>query len=101
MPVKPSEKEDEYFTQIEQEMKKRVEERKAKRSSDEERLRLKTLHFMKCPKCGADLTELDFKGVKIDECPDCRGMWLDQGEYDALLKIETPALGKLFALFKK
>lgn len=101
MTVKPTEREDEYFVRIEQEMKKQTEERKKKHASKEEREKLRELHFMKCPKCGIDLIEIDFKGMKIDECSDCRGMWLDAGEFDALVKIEKPVLKRLFNVFKK
>jgi hypothetical protein len=101
MPVKPTEREDEYFVRIEQELKKQTEERKKKDASKEEREKLRELHFMKCPKCGIDLIEIDFKGMKIDECSDCRGMWLDAGEFDALAKIEKPVLERLFNVFKK
>jgi Zn-finger nucleic acid-binding protein len=37
-------------------------------------------HFMKCPKCGADLHETEFHHLKVDRCPDCSGMWFDAGE---------------------
>ena len=56
---------------------------------------------MKCPKCGMDLVELDFKGMLIDECPTCRGMWLDAGEFDSLVNVEKSSLEKLFKIFKK
>jgi hypothetical protein len=26
------------------------------------------------------------KGVEIDYCPDCRGVWLDRGELDKILE---------------
>ena len=101
MPVKPTEQEDEYFLRIEQEMKKHIRERTKKQVSKEEKEKLRELHFMKCPKCGMDLIEIDFKGIKIDECPSCRGMWLDSGEFDALAKIKKTVLGRLFGVFKK
>ena len=101
MPLKPTEQEDEYFARIEQELKKKIEAQKKKHASKEERERLKELHFMKCPKCGLDLVEIDFKGMKIDECSSCRGMWLDAGEFDALVKIEKPVLERLLAVFLK
>jgi hypothetical protein len=101
MPVKPTDHEDEYFTRIEQEMKKLREERQKKQSSKEEREKLRELHFMKCPKCGMDLIEISFKGMKIDECSTCKGMWLDSGELDALAKIEKPVLERLFSVFKQ
>ena len=101
MQVKPTEREEEYFVRIEQEMQKQREERKKKHASKEASEKLRELHFMKCPKCGIDLIEIDFKGMKIDECLDCRGMWLDAGELDTLAKIEKPVLERLFNVFKK
>jgi acetyl-CoA carboxylase beta subunit len=101
MQEKPTEREEEYFVRIEQEMKKQREEQSKKHASKEQLEKLKELHFMKCPKCGTDLIEMDFKGMKIDECSACRGMWLDAGEFDALAKIEKPVLKKLFDVFKK
>jgi acetyl-CoA carboxylase beta subunit len=101
MQEKPTEREEEYFVRIEQEMKKQREEQSKKQASKEQQEKLKELHFMKCPKCGTDLIEIDFKGMKIDECSVCRGMWLDAGEFDALAKIEKPVLEKLFDVFKK
>ena len=35
---------------------------------------------MKCADCKTDLQQLDFKGIKIEECPGCRGRWFDRGE---------------------
>jgi hypothetical protein len=101
MPVKPTEQEDEYFARIEREMKEKIAEQQKKHASKEEREKLKELHFMKCPKCGMDLIEIDFNGMKIDECTDCRGMWLDAGEFDAMARIDKPVLKKLFNVFRK
>jgi len=100
MPIKPTEHEDEYFARLEQEMKNKIKEQKSKRASKEERENLRKLHFMKCPKCGMDLMEIDFKGMKIDECSACRGIWLDAGELDAMAKMDKPILQRLFNMFK-
>jgi uncharacterized protein len=100
MPIKPTEHEDEYFARLEQEMKSKIKEQKSKRASKEERENLRKLHFMKCPKCGTDLMEIDFKGMKIDECSACRGIWLDAGEFDAMAKMDKPVLQRLFNMFK-
>jgi len=37
-----------------------------------------------CPKCGVSLHSKDHLGVTIDECSDCGGIWLDQGELEAI-----------------
>ena len=41
---------------------------------------------MKCPVC-KDVTLLmsEKKGVEIDYCPDCRGIWLDRGELEKII----------------
>lgn len=42
-------------------------------------------HFMNhCPKCGEKLEEVKFHGVNIDRCNSCKGIWLDDGELDAI-----------------
>ena len=41
---------------------------------------------MKCPHCkDKDLVMSERKGVEVDYCPDCRGIWLDKGELDKIL----------------
>ena len=44
---------------------------------------------MKCPVC-KDVTLLisEKKGIEIDYCPECRGIWLDRGELEKLLEAE-------------
>lgn len=101
MPVKPTDHEDDYFARIEQELKKKLAEKHRLQPAADESKKLRELHFMKCPKCGMDLIEMDFKGMKIDECSGCRGMWLDAGEFDAMSRIEKPVMEKLFKLFRE
>jgi uncharacterized protein len=43
---------------------------------------------MRCPSCGGQLVELERSGVRIDACRQCRGVWLDRGELDAILERE-------------
>ena len=49
-----------------------------------ERERLKELHWMCCPKCGGELDEITFRGVKVDKCFACGGVYLDDGELEQL-----------------
>lgn len=76
--------EDEFFAKQSAELvgkarEKQLEEaRKAERAS----------HRMKCPKCGGDLVEEDYKGVLIDRCPDCNGLWFDAGEVEKMSEVE-------------
>lgn len=44
---------------------------------------------MKCPNCNETLIMADRQGVEIDYCPKCRGVWLDRGELDKIIKRST------------
>lgn len=101
MPVKPSSKEEEYFSRIDLEKRKVIEEEKHKKIADEEKNQLKKLHYMRCPKCGMELSEIDHKGITIDKCFSCDGIWLDAGEFESIAKLESGAMNKLFNVFKK
>lgn len=37
---------------------------------------------MKCPADNETLVMTERRGVEIDYCPKCRGVWLDRGELD-------------------
>ncbi len=93
---KPTESEDEYFARLEFEKLKKAEQEKQQRLAGAEKKRLRDLHFMKCPKCGMELIEIDYKQLKIDKCSSCDGVWLDAGELDAVQKIEKSLLGRIF-----
>ena len=41
---------------------------------------------MRCPLCNVKMREVPRRGVKIDVCPECRGVWLDAGEMEKLLE---------------
>jgi hypothetical protein len=38
-----------------------------------------------CPKCGASLVAIHYKGIAIDKCSRCQGIWLDSGELERML----------------
>ena len=98
--MKPSEREAEYITRMEFD-KKKVEAEKHKKLKEEEKKKLRELHNMRCPKCGMELIEIDYKGIKVDKCSECEGIWLDAGETEAVAKLEKGGLDKLFSVFKK
>lgn len=40
---------------------------------------------MECPRChSAELALKDHKGIEVDKCPQCDGLWLDHHELDQL-----------------
>lgn len=98
--MRPSEREAEYIARMEYDRLKKIEEEKHKRLKAEEKNKLKELHYMRCPKCGMELIEIDYKGIKIDKCSECGGIWLDAGELEAVSKLEKSGLEKLFSVVK-
>ena len=82
----PTRNEDEYFARENAELVKQMRARlDAERQAQERRK-----HFMKCPKCGADLAEKELAAhVKVDVCPECDGVWLDKGEMDLLRQMDA------------
>jgi len=88
---KPSRNEDEYFVKMDAEL---LKARRAK--LDAERLEQERAEFrMKCPKCGGALAEREMQGVKIDQCADCGGVWLDKGELEMLVHSEEGGVGRV------
>jgi uncharacterized protein with PIN domain len=94
-PYNRSDKEEEYFLKLEaQKLKEQAEKHKAELEAKELE-RLKELHYMRCPKCGMDLEEISYREVKIDKCFSCGGVWLDDGELEAVAERESS--GGVFA----
>lgn len=89
---KPSEKEEEFFKRAELEKLRRLREEAAAATAAAERQRLKDLHFMRCPKCGMEMAEVEFRAVTIDACFACGGMYLDAGEIERILAYKEPGV---------
>jgi uncharacterized protein len=43
---------------------------------------------MTCPKCHGDMRTYERNGVTVDQCSDCRGLFLDRGELERLVEAE-------------
>lgn len=99
--MRPSEREAEYIARTEFEKLRKLEEGKHRKLKAEEKKKLKELHYLKCPKCGMELIEIDYKHIKIDKCSECEGIWLDAGELETVSKLEKSGLDKLFGVFKR
>ena len=96
-----NENEEEYFIRLEFERAKKVEEELKKKMLEDERSSLKELHYMRCPKCGMQLIEIDYKGIKIDKCTECNGVWLDHGELEAIVNLDKSVISRLLSGFKE
>ncbi|MFD5271125.1 zf-TFIIB domain-containing protein [Streptomyces sp. NPDC058335] len=44
---------------------------------------------MQCPKCHAPMHTYNRNGVQIEQCSNCRGIFLDYGELEALTRVES------------
>ena len=97
-----SDKEEEYFLRKEAEKLKALAEKHRREFEEAERIRLKEIHFMRCPKCGMELNEIEFREIKIDKCMSCGGVWLDDGELEqvAAQDPEDGLLKRFSGIFK-
>ncbi len=85
---KPTRHEDEYFVRLDAEL---IKEQRRRLDAERAAVERKS-HFGKCPKCGGTLAETDFHHLKIDRCPDCKGVWLDAGEIEMLEHLDQSAV---------
>ncbi|MCW2903486.1 MAG: hypothetical protein JWO67_5751 [Streptosporangiaceae bacterium] len=44
---------------------------------------------MQCPKCRGVMRTYDRNGIHIEQCEQCRGIFLDYGELEALSRAES------------
>ena len=44
---------------------------------------------LSCPKCHAEMRMYERNGIHIDQCSECRGVYLDRGELEHLVSAEA------------
>lgn len=44
---------------------------------------------MKCPKCQGEMRTYERNGIHVDQCSECRGIFLDRGELEHLISAEN------------
>jgi len=91
-------KEDHHFRERDRELIAKLRAKADEERRQRERAHRKQLHWMKCPKCGHDLKEVEKGPLFVDLCSECGGLYLDAGELEILLTLErdTSLLGRLF-----
>ena len=99
MPVKPSEQEEEYFAKQEIQRRLKAEAEKTLKLAEEEKKRLRDLHYLHCPKCGMKLEEAVIKEVAVDLCPACHGIFLDAGELEKIAKMPKGLFSSIKEVF--
>jgi uncharacterized protein len=48
---------------------------------------------MTCPKCQGAMRSYERNGVTVDQCAECRGIFLDRGELERLIDAESAHYG--------
>lgn len=45
--------------------------------------------FLQCPKCHGSMRTYNRNGIQIEQCDSCRGIFLDHGEMETLMRLES------------
>ena len=95
-------KEEEYFYR----MNKALIDKKRKELDTQQEgqaaLETQASYWMKCPKCGGKMAEIELAGIKVDRCGGCEGIYFDHGELEILMESQEPKgfLGAMKRLFR-
>lgn len=93
-----SSNENEYFAKRDAELRAHLHAKQVAETEAAER----RSHLMRCPRCGGHLKHVELHQVVIDKCPDCQGIFLDDGELQVLAKRhEENIIDKVFNDFRK
>ena len=59
------------------------------------------IHGMQCPRCQSELETIEVDGIELESCPECGGLWFDQGELRRAKDLALPDLHwKEFEIWK-
>lgn len=98
---KSSKTEDEYIAKEEAEKVKRLKDKLRREEEATQRAHIQATCYMKCPKCAGTLEEIMFRGIQIDRCTSCDGVWLDEGELEKLAgSDDANIIGEILDFFK-
>ena len=81
--------EERYFHEQEVETLKKLKTQRTELDAarrEQEKQERKAAHWMKCPKCGADLEEIEMDSIMVDRCTGCEGIFFDKGELELLIE---------------
>jgi len=84
--------ENEYFVREDAERIRRLAHTLRKQLEAAERERQRALHWMRCPRCGIEMREVAYRGMLVDVCVGCRGIFLDEGELAHLVHPRAPGV---------
>lgn len=97
---KPHEAEEEYFAKLEAEKKRKLAEKKRSELKTKEIETLKETHKMRCGGCGFELDTIVFKGMSINKCFHCDGVFLNKEAFETLCGQDNNVLTRLLSIFE-
>ncbi len=99
--VMPSgyDQEEGYFHQKDLELLKRKRDELNRARGERAAEAARSEHWMKCPKCGADMQEIEMDGILVDKCGGCEGIYFDRGELELMIEAHKGGLSRLKKLF--
>jgi len=92
--------EKEYFFHENAASKHKAEIERQRQKDYDDDLKLKQLHYMKCPKCGHDLKTKRLTYIDIDQCSSCGVFVIEAQNIDKFIAEEKSLLKSLINLFK-
>jgi uncharacterized protein len=92
--------EEEFFARENLAKVKKLAAKKREKLDKEEREKLKKLHWMHCAKCGCEMQEILFRGITVNRCLNCGGVYLDHAEFEKLAGKESGFFPSILSLFQ-
>lgn len=99
MQMKPTQQEEEYFARLDFERRRNALNERETRAADEERQHILAVARGRCPKCAGEMVPVLYRGVELDKCSRCQGVWLDFGELAQVVAEDTGFLGGVRRIF--
>jgi hypothetical protein len=81
-------KEEEYFYELNRELIERKRRELDQKRKNKETQGRTSPYWMKCPKCGSEMKEVEFSRIKADQCSGCHGLYFDQEEFETLVEVK-------------
>ena len=83
-------REEHHFKDQEQKALAQLRQKLAARRQQQAEANAGKAFYLRCCRCGGQMTERKMGNVLIDQCDSCSGIYLDAGELDLLLKSHEP-----------
>jgi hypothetical protein len=74
--------EDRYFAERDRQL---IAKRKAQMAQEAEAGQSESVH-MRCPKCDEPLSPDTLRGIHVEVCATCHGIWLESGDLEQLVR---------------